>query len=211
MTSTFLGKWRIYVPPYLTADAGYAGYNPGTTGFAVSSDTPGKAQNIAFILRSDGQLCFLLNNDQYVGGKNELFLFLPFVSTLDQATPFVFPGFDPRSLPASFTTKIQVVTGFFMVNLMGALIGNDEYDQFDPKYQMVQVTPALESVLASGKGDGLDFACVDLTGTNFQNLSLIGADFSNCNLTSHPPACRPTISGAHRRRRSKSKRSGPFV
>src|SRR6185503_2193388 len=98
MTATFLGKWRLFLPkqdvhfPHWSSD-GWASYepsggeqNPGW-GFCMwyldgsgGPYPPGKETNIAFIYRTDGQLCFLLNNGQYVGLESDLFL--NFVSTL---------------------------------------------------------------------------------------------------------------------------------
>src|SRR3954470_9111971 len=106
MPGTFLGKWTIYIPKpdvqYWSTD-GYASYessggqpNPDN-GFCEwynnspdgSSYPPGKAAHIALILRADGQLCFLLNNGQYLEYSIQMF---PFVSTLESAVGFAFPG-----------------------------------------------------------------------------------------------------------------------
>ena len=50
-------------------------------------------------------------------------------------------------------------------------------------FTISQVTPSLDSLCASGKGDGFDFAWVDFTGCFFEAVSLVKADFSHCNLT----------------------------
>src|SRR5205085_5633313 len=130
---------------------------------------PGKAANIAFILRADGQLCFLLNNGQYPG---PLTIGFQFVGTLEAATGFAFPGHNPQSLPTPFTGTMQSsADGTFVGILWGAFMsGQDQQDA--QSYTMSQVTPTLPSVQASGNGDGLDFAWVDLTGGALAGVSL---------------------------------------
>src|SRR5271165_5308477 len=117
MTATFLGKWRIYVPPptepvQKSTSDGYAAYEPSPGdsweewmnephGLCVwyvnwpgrGPCPPGKETNIALLLRSDGQLCFLMNSGQYIGYILDFGPF-PFVNALDDSTGFVFPGHD---------------------------------------------------------------------------------------------------------------------
>ncbi len=170
MTSTFLGKWRIYVPRFLASDAGYAGYISGVTGFAVSSDTPGKAQNIAFILRAEGQLCFLLNNDQYVGAKNELdgFAILEEVELNDANLSHV-------DSPKRISTA---------QNLSGAQL-------FNAIFNNAHLVPS-----ANGKA------------TNLSNANLQGCGCVHQRRRNHPPAYRPTISGATEEDTAKVTRMG---
>ena len=49
------------------------------------------------------------------------------MSTLDQATPIVFPGFDPRHLPASFRDLVRLVDGIYMARYLTALFGDTEF------------------------------------------------------------------------------------
>lgn len=135
MTPTFLGKWTICYPkqpdaPFITYD-GYAAYTvePGGDKWPVEAlclwyiespqrepYPPGKETSIAFLLRSDGQLCFLMNNGQYVAlGQG-----LPFVSRLGDAVGFAFPGLDSRNLPTPFSSLIkELVTNTYIGPIPG--------------------------------------------------------------------------------------------
>jgi uncharacterized protein YjbI with pentapeptide repeats len=200
MPSTFLGKWRIYCPTNKYApnkSDGYASYEysgehlPYQTFFKEryinlpdsGPYPPGKSTNIAFIRRADGQLCFLLNNGQYVGQTID---YLIWVSTLDNAMGFAFPGYNPQSLPTPFTVGIQTTEYGFFIGIYPWTYGGD-FQAGSPlddsnTFTMTQVTPTLPSIQASRNGDGLDFAWVDLTGVALDGVSLVKADFSNCNL-----------------------------
>ena len=142
MPATFLGKWRIFEPkPDVRhfASEGYAAYEPAggdqnpDNGFCVwyvywpdrGPYPPGKETNIAFLLRSDGQLCFLMNSGQYIGYDGGIY---PFVNALDEATGFAFPGHDIRNLPTSFTGALQSTkSNKFLGDLWGMFIdGLDE-------------------------------------------------------------------------------------
>ena len=155
---------------------------------------PGKETNIAFILRSgptgefpkeqDDQLCFLMNNGQYIGyislnGESPGY---PFVNALDDATGFAFPGHDIHHLPTAFTDAVQNTRSWGVLNIyFGQFASIQEWPAIS--FTMSQVTPPLSSIQASGKGDGLDFAWVDLTDTALHHVSFAKADFSHCNLT----------------------------
>ena len=88
MTATFLGKWRFHIPTIdfgILSTDGWAAYehSPGLPipglgwcawytydyyeGNTTGPYPPGKETNTALVLRADGQLCFLLNNGNYVG------------------------------------------------------------------------------------------------------------------------------------------------
>ena len=188
MPGTFLGKWTIYIPatPELNIPWGYASYTDGRQqddgtflGWYNGPQTPPpKLALIAFIQRADGKLCFLLNNGQYVG-FNGMFLW---VSTLESATAFGFPGHNQQSLPTPFAGPIQFLgDGTYLGVLWGFFIAGQ--DATTESFTMTQITPTLPSVQASGNGDGLDFAWVDLTGATLEKVSLVKADFSHCNLT----------------------------
>jgi len=139
---------------------------------------------VAFLLRADGKLCFLVNNGQYVASQTYgSFVWLPLVSTLDQAQPLFLSGIDPRKLPATFKTSVTLSSDYFMAEFLGAFIGSDEDSPPPPVLTFTQVTPPLASVQAAGEGDGLDFAWIDLSGEVFKGLSFVKADFSHCNLT----------------------------
>ena len=200
MPSTFLGKWRIYCPTNKYApnkSDGYASYEysgehlPYQTFFKEryinlpdsGPYPPGKSANIAFIRRADGQLCFLLNNGQYVGQTMD---YLIWVSTLDKAMGFAFPGYNPQSLPTPFTVGIQTTEYGYFIGIYPFTYGGD-FQTGQPlddsnTFTMSQVTPTLPSIQASRNGDGMDFAWVDLTGVALDRVSLVNADFSNCNL-----------------------------
>ena len=198
MTGTFLGKWRFHLPsrelgPQFYTD-GWAAYEPSggqqnpDNGWCVwythnvwgdGPYLPGKETNTALILRADGQLCFLLNTGQYVGYNSGFF---PFVGTLDQASGFVFPGQDFHNLTTPFNDPIQATDGTLIGDLWGGLISGQNQESAT-MFTISQITPTLASVQASGNGDGLDFAWVDLTGATLQTVSLVKADFSHCNLT----------------------------
>jgi uncharacterized protein YjbI with pentapeptide repeats len=195
MKAMFLGKWQIFVgqPWPFTIPNGYASYEPG--GYPSPGDglfcvwyikgpaggyfPAGRETNIAFLLRSDGQVCFLLNNGQYVGYQNNK---LVLVSTLEQATPLVFDP-EPQSfpLPSPMEASFRLVDGTIMIDRNGAFVGGFRTEDYP--YSMSQVTPPLTSLEESGKGDGLDLAWLDLSGANFDHSSFVKADFSNCNLT----------------------------
>jgi len=194
MPATFLGKWRIYIPalPALNLPDGYAAYSTEGEYEAFfcrwyvrthpPPAPPAKVVNIAFLLRADGQLCLLLNNGQYVGYQSVDYEF-SFVSTLESATGFAFPGHNPQSLPTPFTGQIQHTTNGTL------LICTEVFGQYPPtapappSFTMTQVTPTFPSIMASGTGNGLDFAWVDLTDTILENISFVEADFSHCDLT----------------------------
>ena len=195
MPSTFLGKWKLYVPKpdvrYFASD-GYAshkpsdGPNPGQTlcvWFMQGQGgpfPPGNEINIAFILRADYQVCFLMNTGKYIGFMSDL---LVFVNTLEDATGFTFPRQDYRNLPTRFDGQIGTIAdGKLVGNFAGMLISGQD-GQSGIKFTISQVTPTMAGLQASGKGEGLDFAWVDLTGATLQTVSLIKADFSHCNLT----------------------------
>ena len=187
MPLTFLGKWRIYysgngqnlsynvfydddLKKYITAILTWYGGGP---------PPPDKVTHIAFFLRDDGQLCFLLNNGQYFGLMLEHMVVG--VNTLDEALGFAFPGYNPQSLPTSFTATIKCTAdGMFLMDLYGNLVTNDKDSA--SSFTMSQITPTLPSIQRSGNGEGMDFAWLDLTGVALNRVSLINADFSNCNL-----------------------------
>ena len=201
MTATFLGKWRFHIPPidfgFVCTD-GWAAYecSPGLPirvdgwsawytydyyeGNITGPFLPGKETNTALILRADEQLCFLLNNGQYLGSDEGQ---LVFVDTLDQASGFAFPGYDfnnvaircPLFKRRRTATSVCVVGPGDFLSL---------FDQGSATvFTISQVTPSLYSLRATGKGDGCDFAWVDFTGCFFRTVSLAKADFSHCNLT----------------------------
>ena len=186
-TPTFLGKWQIYNPDAKTP--GYASYVPqlipDSPAFSLWAAPPGKESNIALLLVDAGQLCFLvflLNNGQYPGRRptpieeNDPF---PLVNTLEEAMPFFLPGVDLRKLGTKFDGKIMVIEGGFVFPAYPPWVVTTGFD-YSSACSISQVTPSLASIQASGKGDGLDFAWVDLSGADLQNLSLTKADFSHC-------------------------------
>ena len=190
MTSTFLGKWRLYIPTSwskITLDS-YVSYTPSTGkntrpatclwGVMRNAYPPGKETNIAFFLRDDSKLCFMLNNGKYVGGG------LGFCHTLAEAIGFAFPGHDPGKLPTSFATKIQnLETNMFVFDArLDAIwyLTSGMIEQSAPGFRLSQVTPPLASVQANGKGDGVDFSWLDLTGVTLANCSLKKAQLDNC-------------------------------
>lgn len=180
MTSTFLGKWRFFLT--YTASGKYAGYKPNFHSNDLSAlvlfGSPREETNIAFILRSDSQLCFLWNDGKYVAGTLPLFP----VNTLEEAQYFAFPGHDHRHLPTQFNSVIKVGDDRFITVLNGLyLVGGAIKDP--PEFKILQITPTLASLQSKGNGDGLDFGWVDLTGGTLDEVSLIGTDFSHCNLT----------------------------
>jgi uncharacterized protein YjbI with pentapeptide repeats len=183
MTSTFLGKWRLsfqWGPDYNN----YVVYRPRRDGdlsvLFVYTGPPRPETNIAFIRSSDSKLCFQLNNGKYV--LCELYAFL-FTDTLAQAANFSFPGHDQSDPPTSFHSEIKVVgTDRFMVHITGYVLAATSSSE-GGRFNIAQITPSLASVQTKGNGDGLDFAWVDFTGSALDKVSLIGADFSHCNLT----------------------------
>ena len=185
MTSTFLGKWRLH--PTKT-NAGYAAYTPRpgqkphTEGvlclwFVDGEGGPypaDKETNIGFILRDDSKLCFLLNNGKYLGSGTG------FVDTLAEASGFAFPGHDFRNLPTQFNSKIQSLHDErFLFELLGLLISGF-VEEAGLRFVISQVTPPLASVQANGKGDGGDFAWLDLSGVKLVNCTLKKAQLNNC-------------------------------
>jgi uncharacterized protein YjbI with pentapeptide repeats len=203
MPGKFLGKWTIYLGS-AGALNGYASYltpsgQPSPEGCVWASvpPVPVRSTHVAFILRDDGKLCFLLNNGQSlkhkqieVGGGEETqtLTVYAFQSTIDGAVSFALPGQDLQKLPANLTTQIQDPTDGTYVVVQpadeGPVFCGYSASQMGPfSFAVSQVTPTLASIQASGKGDGLDFAWVDLTGGALDKVSLIGSDFSHCNLT----------------------------
>jgi uncharacterized protein YjbI with pentapeptide repeats len=185
MTSTFLGKWRLH--PTNISD-GYAAYKPQGGQKPHTEDVlclwfvhsggfpypPDKETNIGFILRADSKLCFLMNNGKYLGFGTG------FVDTLAEATGFAFPGHDFRNLPAQFTSRIQSLhDDRFLYQLLGLLLSG-VVEQFGLQFLISQVTPPLASVEASGKGDGVDFAWLDLSGVKLAKCSLKKAHLNDC-------------------------------
>lgn len=185
MTSTFLGKWRLHPT---NTNEGYAAYQPRPgqkphfvnllcLWFVNSDGGPypaDKETNIAFILRTDSKLCFLMNNGKHLGFGTG------FVDTLAEATGFVFPGHDFRNLPPQFTSRIQSLhDGMFLFETLGHLISG-VIENAGLRFAISQVTPPLTSVQASRKGDRGDFAWLDLTDVKLTNCSLKKAQFNNC-------------------------------
>jgi len=184
MTATFLGKWRLR----LSNVNGYLSYkpNPGRKNaidhvlcvWFVNGEggpfPPGMETNIAFILRDDSKLCFLMNSGHYVADA------VGFVKTLAKASGFAFPGHDHRNLPAHFDSKLQTLPdGTFLYELRGIFIPG-VIESAGQSFTVSQVTPSLASVQASRNGDGLDFAWLDLTGVKLANCTLKNAVFDNC-------------------------------
>ena len=93
--------------------------------------------------------------------------------------PFFLPGVDLRKLGTKFDGKIMVIEGGFVFPAYPPWVVTTGFD-YSSACSISQVTPSLASIQASGKGDGLDFAWVDLSGADLQNLSLTKADFSHC-------------------------------
>jgi uncharacterized protein YjbI with pentapeptide repeats len=178
MTSTFLGKWRLAFYNSSAHAVYRQSVQPGDlTVFILAFGSPVREMNIAFILRSDSKICFLLNNGKYLGSS--LFHFF-FANTLAEAIDFSFPGHDRLNLPASFESEITVGTDRFIflgggIDLLAATVGQP--------IQISQITPSLAAVQAKGNCDGGDFAWVDLTNQTLDKVSLIGSNFSHCNLT----------------------------
>ena len=207
MPGKFLGKWTILTSDVGGLPRGFASFQTATGQanpygcvivWTTSNPQPDRSGHVAFILRDDGKLCFLLNNGQsltssslQVGDGEETYYIEIYVfkNTIDGAVTFAFPGQDIQKLPANFTTLIQEVTnGNYLVvqpsNSYVLVFTAFAPGQMSPfSFTVSQVTPPLASVQASGNGDGLDFAWVDLTGGTLDKVSLIGADFSHCNLT----------------------------
>jgi len=200
MAGTFLGKWTIYVSTIIPSVLnGHASYEDPTFGsqmgnFCVWYDNPPSGslqphknnQNIAFVLRDDGQLCFLLNNGQYVAYLDRYFVWENF--PLESAAAFTFPGQDTHQLQTIFSSWIKyndqfVMAAGFPTNVFVPTSEEPDKEFGYSMYLMWQVTPPPSVIKASGKGDGLDFAWVDLTNVDLSNCSLTGADFSNCNLS----------------------------
>ena len=200
MNGTFIGKWRLYIPttqvPGYSTD-GWAAYEPSggleppdlwcpwytynvVDGKKVGPYPPGIETDIAFILREDGELCFLLNNGKYV---YYIFDFV-FVDTLDEASGFIFPGHDFRNLTPSFNSYIQTANGLMCLPEGGQVLISGCQQQFAIPFAISQVTPSLDS-LPEQKGDGCDFAWVDFSNVKvfIEGASFVKADFSNCNLT----------------------------
>ena len=87
---------------------------------------PGKETNIAFLLRSDGQLGFLMNSGQYIGYILDFGPF-PFVNALDDSTGFVFPGHDIHQLTTAFTDTLQNMRSRRVLNIIwGRFVSSQE-------------------------------------------------------------------------------------
>ena len=184
MTSTFLGKWRISFQWAAEYDH-YVIYRPAPRTMTITvlhtyKGSPLRETNIAFIQSADSKLYFQLNNGKYVKRQDAFFFF---ADTLAEAATFSFPGHEHTDPPASFKGKIQVdgidkfmgpVTGWVL-----AVVGSSP----NLSFFVTQITSSLASVQTKGNADGLDFSWVDLTGGTLNKVSLIGSDFSNCNLT----------------------------
>ena len=176
MASTFRGKWRLYVPHA----KGYAAHKDPADLLFLSLDHPGKETIITFFVRSDSELSFLLSNGKYVGPGP---VTINIVQTLEQAGRFALPSHDHNNLPASFTSKIHnLVDQRFLVD-DGHFFSTTTIEKLGLVFTITQITPSLESIQAKKNGDGLDLTGVDLTGGELNDVSLIGTDFSNSNLT----------------------------
>src|SRR5437868_1317470 len=83
--------------------------------------------------------------------------------------PFSFPVFclwyvyDPE--PGPYPPGKETNIAFLLGDVFGFLLDWWSTLKWVIPYTMSQVTPPLSSIQASGKGDGLDFAWVDLTDT----------------------------------------------
>ena len=175
MTSTFRGKWTIYSPN----NKHYVGYT-GTDDRLCVRDGPGKETYIVFVLRSDNELCFYLQNSAYVGPGPELF---NFVDNRGRAGVFTFVDHDFQNLPASFTSKIHsVIDNSYMFDVTPFVFAEKSLSTARV-FTITQHTPTLEQIQASKKGDGLDLAGVDLSGGALDQVSLVGTDFSHSNLS----------------------------
>ena len=175
MTSTFRGKWTFLIPN----SKKYVGY-AGSETLLVMRPGPGKETFIVFVLRTDKELCFFLQNGKYVEpGPGAL----PMTDHREIAGVFDFPGHDFNNLPTSFTSKIHsaVDNSYLFATDPFVIAGKDEH--IAHVFTIAQHTPTLEQIQTSTKGDGLDLAGVDLTGGALDNVSLVGADFSHSNLT----------------------------
>ena len=105
------------------------------------------------------------------------------MNALDDATGFAFPGHEIHQLPETpFTDALQnTQSGLVLKIYFGQFASFQEWPAVS--FTMSQVTPPLSRIQASGKGGGLDFAWVDLTGIVLDKVSFVKADFSCCNLT----------------------------
>lgn len=118
MAGKFLGKWTLFCWA-ASQPRGYFSYGPnrdignhGISPFYIHGDvnTPPREAHVAFILRDDGQLCFQLNNGQYVGYIDMVGAYVGFAMfpSLQDANSFRFDSrWDLRSLPKSFTSPIH--------------------------------------------------------------------------------------------------------
>jgi uncharacterized protein YjbI with pentapeptide repeats len=197
MAGTFLGKWTIfaYVILYPQLD-GYASFEDPEFGtqmgafclWYTNSSSPyyqphKNNQNIAFILRDDGQICFRFNNGQYVQYFDRSFSWGD--NQYSSVAGFTFPEQDPHNLPAIFSGWIQynnqyVIPAIFPSN---QFVVADNNTTVYSTYLITQVTASPPSLKGGVDGTGMDFAWVDLTGVDLSNCKLANADFSNCNLT----------------------------
>ena len=181
MTSKFLGKWTLR--DFLDTDYCVV-YHPHKkvreAGVLILVEAKGTrlGPNIAFILRPDSQLCFLVNNGMYIAVDGISFVF---VNTLAEASEFSFPGHDHLNPPTSFRSKTLAQSGFLWMKEGGTLLSG--YESMAMLFVISQITPPLARVQANGNADSKDFAWVDLTGEKLDKVSLIGSDFSHCNLT----------------------------
>jgi uncharacterized protein YjbI with pentapeptide repeats len=190
MAGTFLGKWVIYLPSMIDpAGSGYASFRDvkgpwrGTFCLWSAPPPPVKEMNIAFILRDDGQLCFLLNNGSYVYLSGEEFDWWKNV-TLENAAGFVLPQQDPQNPPAIYIGWLQSNGLYAMIDPIDAsFVTTTIPDSYFGPYIITQVTLSPPSIKKIGTGEGMDFSWVDLTGVDLDHCLLSNADFSNCNLT----------------------------
>lgn len=182
MTSTFLGKWRFSFQWANTYNnfVVYRPFRPGNlTNLFVFIGDPRSDTHIAFIQGSDSTLHFQVNNGKYLRYDMPGFFY---TDTLAGAVGFSFVGHDHSNLPPSFKSEIAIMgTDRFMIPVTGFVFGIPE--DANARLIITQITPSLASVQAKGNGDGFDYGWVDFTGAKLEQVSLIGADFSNCNLT----------------------------
>ena len=184
MTSTFLGKWRFSFQ-WSTEYNNFVVYRPYRSGsysnLWIHTGPPMRETNIAFVRGADSKLYFQLNNGKYVSCEDFSFRF---ADTLANAANFSLLGHDNNNPPASFKSQIAVEgTGRFMLHNVGIVWAVFVQDPSLGTFTISQITPSLASVQSKGNGDGYDFGWVDFTGGTLDTVSLIGSDFSNCNLS----------------------------
>jgi len=180
MTSTFLGKWRISFQWSIEYN-NFVVYTQKDHDFTVLhtyTGPPIPQTNVAFIRVSDSKLTFQFNNGKYV--KCDIAQF-SFTKSLAEAVNFSFPKHP--DLPASFHSDIKLVgTDRFMAHITGMILAVPDSPE-GKTFIISQITPSLAGVQTKGNADGLDFAWVDFTGGTLDKVSLIGSNFSHCNLT----------------------------